>query len=40
MYSRPVFPPRVLPSVVICFHVFTILFLGLYITYIAFYHVL
>jgi hypothetical protein len=40
MYSRPVFPPCVLPSVVICFHVFMILILGPYITCIAFYHVL
>jgi hypothetical protein len=33
-------PPCVLLSVVICFHVFIILFLGLHITCIAFYHVL
>jgi hypothetical protein len=37
--SRPVFPPCVLPSVVICFHVFTVSFFGLYITCIAVYHV-
>jgi hypothetical protein len=39
IYSRPVFPPCVLPSVVICFHVFTVSFLGLYITCITAYHV-
>jgi hypothetical protein len=33
-------PPCVLPSVASCFHVFTILFLGPYITCIVFYHVL
>jgi hypothetical protein len=39
MYSCPVFPPCVLPSVVICFHVFTDSFLGFYITYMTVYHV-